>query len=490
MTRLAPFEAEGANGRAPPNPRQRDELLWLALPVLAKLILSAALVFFGFVALSDDDYARVVISQRFSVAPSWDPSGTSWLPFPFWLQGLILRIFSPTFELCRWTSSTLSALALAPLYVAARSTGWSRKQACFGVLLAGMLPYSALLGASTPPEAATGALMATAMLALSGRTQLSLLWLGGVALLIATLSRYESWPVAVVFACLTLFHAIRARKSAWALPGLLALLGPVGWMFHGAQQHGDALFFVARVAHYQQALGVSASSNWLRFPSALARFEPELSLTLMALFLIARIRRIKLTAMSASTWLAAVGLMVFLVWSDVRTSTATHHAERTLISLWMLMALLLARSLGELWRRMLPKDWAALAGVCALGVLCRLEWATLDALAPRDAERDIGSRAGAFVPLGERLAVLTSDYGYFAILSAWARPGTTQVVDDHDPRRKAPAIPALGGTHWLIVERSELAAPRVAACGPQVILENSTFALARLVSPRNLGCLQ
>jgi hypothetical protein len=34
--------------------------------------------------VSDDDYARVVIAQRLSLA--LDPSGTSWLPFPFWLR--------------------------------------------------------------------------------------------------------------------------------------------------------------------------------------------------------------------------------------------------------------------------------------------------------------------------------------------------------------------------------------------------------------------
>ncbi len=38
----------------------------------------------GFRALSDDDYARISIAQHFTREPSFDPSGTSWLPAPFW----------------------------------------------------------------------------------------------------------------------------------------------------------------------------------------------------------------------------------------------------------------------------------------------------------------------------------------------------------------------------------------------------------------------
>ncbi|HEX3855498.1 MAG TPA: hypothetical protein VHW01_31260, partial [Polyangiaceae bacterium] len=36
----------------------------------------------GFRALSDDDYARISIAQRFAHTPHIDPSGTSWLPAP------------------------------------------------------------------------------------------------------------------------------------------------------------------------------------------------------------------------------------------------------------------------------------------------------------------------------------------------------------------------------------------------------------------------
>ena len=42
----------------------------------------------GFSHVSDDDYARVVIAERFAHAPHLDPSATSWLAATaFWMRG-------------------------------------------------------------------------------------------------------------------------------------------------------------------------------------------------------------------------------------------------------------------------------------------------------------------------------------------------------------------------------------------------------------------
>ncbi len=54
---------------------------------VAKLVASLAVLGSGFRAVSEDDYARIVIAQRFAAAPRLDPSGTRWLPLPFWLYG-------------------------------------------------------------------------------------------------------------------------------------------------------------------------------------------------------------------------------------------------------------------------------------------------------------------------------------------------------------------------------------------------------------------
>ena len=55
----------------------------------------------GFDHVSDDDYARVTIAQSFAHAPRLDPSGTSWLPFPFWALGSVMAVFGRSLEVAR-----------------------------------------------------------------------------------------------------------------------------------------------------------------------------------------------------------------------------------------------------------------------------------------------------------------------------------------------------------------------------------------------------
>ena len=65
----------------------------------------------GFDHVSDDDFARVTIAQAFAASPKLDPSGTSWLPFPFWLLGGALRLLGRSLEVARGASLVFSALA-------------------------------------------------------------------------------------------------------------------------------------------------------------------------------------------------------------------------------------------------------------------------------------------------------------------------------------------------------------------------------------------
>src|SRR5262249_9150429 len=72
-------------------------------------------------------------------------------------------------------------------------------------------PWSAGLGVATVPELFTAALTVLAMAALApaaGRGERRIL--GGAALLAATLSRYEAWPVALMFAGICLVEAARS----------------------------------------------------------------------------------------------------------------------------------------------------------------------------------------------------------------------------------------------------------------------------------------
>ena len=52
--------------------------------IAAKAAVGAAVLIGGFRAVSDDDFARVVLAQQWAAHPTLDPTGTSWLPVPFW----------------------------------------------------------------------------------------------------------------------------------------------------------------------------------------------------------------------------------------------------------------------------------------------------------------------------------------------------------------------------------------------------------------------
>ena len=194
-----------------------------ALALAAVRLLTSAVVWWsGFRAISDDDYARVVIAQRFAGAPAWDPSGTSWLPFPFWVQGSAMLLFGPelhTATAVAWASGVVSTLLI---WLGARTLGLARSPAFVAAALASAIAYSAWLGVATVPELLTTGLVVfgAATLAKSPRERTSpgehnwareRNW-GALALFCATLSRYETWPVACVFTLFCLQDAVRQRK--------------------------------------------------------------------------------------------------------------------------------------------------------------------------------------------------------------------------------------------------------------------------------------
>src|SRR5262249_23035763 len=83
----------------------------------------------GLTALSDDDYARVTIAQRFAGHARLDPSGTSWLPFPFWTTGAVMKLLDPSLDVARLAAALFAIFATWLLFAAGRVWGFSHKQA-------------------------------------------------------------------------------------------------------------------------------------------------------------------------------------------------------------------------------------------------------------------------------------------------------------------------------------------------------------------------
>lgn len=463
---------------APPG---RSRFAWEApLLVLLKLGVSGGVIASGFLALSDDDFARVTIAQRFAVAPSLDPSGTSWLPLPFMVQGGLARLFGSSFEVARWIWVTLGALSLLLVRRAGLWLGLTRASAWWAAAAAALLPVSAWLGAAALPELTTASLC-VAGIAAAQRPELGIRALGALALLAATLCRYETWPVAAGFAALTLLDALRSRQPWLVSCALLALSGGAGWMLHGLLHHHDALFFLTRVAEYRRALG-GAGPSWLQrltaYPRTLVLAEPELcAVTAVGLLLWARARAGQRRAdlrRAARPLLLGGALVLFLVMGDLRDGAPTHHAERALLVPWMLLGLLSAGcwwstlgQLGQAWPRLAALG-AGLIALVALGLRPHLP--PRDGFAERHAELWLGQEARRRLPDDAQLLIETGDYGYFAVQAGYARPGRSQPLATHDPRHAGAAAlaPPPEGLAALLRARAASAAvvPRAWSTAP------------------------
>jgi hypothetical protein len=418
-------------------------LAWLGV---GRLLVSWGVAELGMRALSDDDYARISIAQRFAEHPRLDPSGTSWLPFPFWITGAVMKIFDPSLEVARASSAALAIGATWLLFAAGRAWGWDDRRAFLVAFAANLVPVVALLGAVSVPELPTAALALFAVVSVSSGEGIG--W-AGLAMLGATLSRYETWPVAVVVGA---FAFVRAKGPRWnrALLGALPLVGPALWIVHNRVAHGDALSFLRRVSTYRAALGASTSGDGLGYAWALVSGSPAVVVGLVALCVLSFRSGDRETVRAhferMLPWgVAALASVAFLVVGMLVGGAPTHHPERTLLLVWLLGVFAVA-DLAALRR---PPHWFA---ALLLGALA-IDWGTslADRGIDRRSEETIGTQLRSLVPRGERVVLATTDYGYFAVQAAFARPSDALIDQTHDPREKSEA--SILADHWNAAER-------------------------------------
>ena len=449
----------------------RDAILVVAV----KAVASAVALAVGFRAVSDDDFARVVLSQAWAGAPRLDPTGSSWLPAPFWLNGAVFRLLGPTLDVARGVALALGLISAVIVLVAARWITGDRRAALAGAVVAAAFPWSARLGVATVPELPAAALTLLAIASLGDPSPGRRLW-AACGLVVATLSRYEPWPIAALFAVTSLLGALRlgqgrAAQAKLVLAALIALAGPAAWIAWNHVAHGDALHFLARVAAYRQALAQQGDGTLLRliaYPLAMFREEPELVLAPLALWLVAR-RALRaapspLSAPSASAPsasapsplaaaapafaaaarpyalpLALAALQIAaLSLALVRDGAPTHHPERATLVLLLVVALLVGdvgaravRAAGAADRRALLAGAATVALLSLLLIRPHLNREHENA---RAGEVAIGRAAAALVPRGAPVLIEVADYGYFAILAALGRPGDAVLDRSIDPR--------------------------------------------------------
>jgi len=411
---------------------RHQALGWL---LVGQLALCVWLRVSGFLAISDDDYARVVIAQRFVGGPSWDPSGSSWLPLPFLLTGSAMTLFGATLEVARAVAVASSLGAIVLLYAAARQLSMSRGFAVVTALLGASLPTLRPLAVATVPEywCAALAVFGLCTLARNGRVRV----LGALALGAATACRYETWPLTLGFALFCALDARRPSERRTALSAaVVALSFPAAWLAHGAAHHGSALFFVARVQNYKAALGGDGRDllgMWTGYPAALFTREPELVALVLCAALAARFARGASPEPRVPTlrllFPCALALVVLVV-GDVRGGAPTHHPERALLASWLVLLLVALTTVARL-----GSIRAAQILVLSVALALPFRWSlTPSNYGPRPDEEEAGRLVRSRLSATEKVALATSDYGYFAIEATAGYPERFVLAETHDPR--------------------------------------------------------
>ena len=451
---------EGGRGPTAGRGPSVADAVFLGALVAGRLAIDAWVLHTGFSHVSDDDYARTVIAEQFAHAPRLDPSGTSWLPFPFWVEGAAMMILGRTLEVARAVAVTLGAAAVAAPYVATRAAGVSRVAAFASCALAVALPWNAWLGVATVPDGWTGALLAAGSIALSSTRGLP--W-SAAALAVASLCRYEAWPACGVLVLASFWsregeldattrHPLQApfgRRNALAAG--LAIAGPLLWMAWNAHAHGSPFHFVARVTAFRRAVG-AAAVPWMdklsAYPLALVEETPEVAVFglvgVAGMAFLPEVRR--RWAWPAAAAMAVIG---FLIAGDLGDGAPTHHPARALGSLWWILLGMGADAttvaFARLQERKLRLAIPLVAACVAIAWMATLGGRWADAPGSSESERRDAqvARGLAMKARGVSSADITPcQFEHFALLAAWGAPERAH-VGPRTQRALGPDCPAI-----------------------------------------------
>lgn len=393
----------------------------------------------GFDHVSDDDFARVTIAQTFAISPKLDPSGTSWLPFPFWLTGAWLAAFGRSLASARIASLVIASVGATAPFFALRATGAPPRRALAACAFALLSPWSLWLGSATVPESLTASLSIAALIALGGEVAhraVRVAFLG--ALGAACLSRYETWPLAGVLAACALARGAKARDARLVLVGVAALAGPLVWMAWNAHAHDSAFHFFHRVARFKRAMGAGttdALEALCLYPRLLLVTRPEAMLAAgagLAIF-------VRDPETRRRWWVPLLGVvaqLVFLSYGNVRDGAPTHHPERALLGTAIVLSLFGMETLLRARHRLRSPlgaslVFAALFGAAALSL--RPVLGPPPGTTPNEDRRSQIARGLAL--RGARALVVTPcAYEHFALLAAFEAPERARV----EPKTNAP----------------------------------------------------
>jgi hypothetical protein len=215
----------------------------LLCAALAALISAAFLLFSlrrGYTLYYGDAAAHLNIARRLTDSrnPGWEQLGTVWLPLPHLLVAPLAR------HDWLWRNGLAGALpsafffvlGAAFLFAAVRRTTQSLAAGVTAAAAFGLNPNLLYLQSTPMTEPISLGLAAAAVYFAVRRSVLG----AGLALLLATLTRYDAWVLLPFFALF--FLLVRSWKAA-ALFLLLSSLGPLYWLAHNGYYYSDPLEF-------------------------------------------------------------------------------------------------------------------------------------------------------------------------------------------------------------------------------------------------------
>ncbi len=343
--------------------------------------------------------------------------------------------FGTSVTVARGVAVLLGIVSALLLYAAARLLVSNAHGALVGALLASCFPWAARLGVATVPELFAASLSVFALATLAHRRP-DIRLLGAVALLAATLSRYEPWLLAAGFAAYSLKDArvAQTHRRRFAIAATVATIGPMAWIAHNLARYGDPLRFLARVSAYKRAVSGAAGGVWdllLGYPLALVREEPELCI--VAAVLLGCRRSIPESFRRPAVCLGM--MLALLSVAALPGGAPTHHGGRAVLAVWLVLAIGVGEGARVALRSRHRVSFTVLViAVMPLGAwLLRPWYARLDSFVTRADELAIGA-AVADQLVDERALVETRDYGFFAIQAGTGLPHRVLLDREVDPR--------------------------------------------------------
>ena len=411
--------------------RARD-LAWAAGLVAIKSAAMLVALRGGFEQISDDDYARTVIAQTFAHAPHLDPSGTSWLPFPFWLYGVLMMVFGRSLGVARAVAFALGALSPLPVYAGMRSMQSTRIVCAVAAAFATLTPWSVWLGLAPVPEGWAGACAAAALFFVADKPLVA-----AALVCVASLSRYEAWPLAAFVAAICAVGAARAdaRSRVW-LGGAAALaaFGPCAWLVNNALAHGDAFHFIARVTAFRRAntTPMPLAARLAEYPIAL--FDDARAIVIASIFgALAAFRDRAFRARWVLPMGGAALTLAFLIYGDVRDGAPTHHAVRALVPVFTVLAAFGVAGAATLARSRAAHAILAVAFVVVVASALRRVRFPPGAGESERRESQI-ARGRALAKTTATLEVTPCAYEHFALIAAFGAPERVTVnPSTHEP---------------------------------------------------------